>query len=146
MTRLCAKLGSLHAKIVYVNILTWYSVVDIRLAAVVLRYTALNWGCILIKDSMLEGWSSTAIAGVADAFIVDENNCIGPGRVVLIGLGNEDTCKALQNSNILLLWCTMMYSKRNYCSIPWMHQPVTQNLIRNTECQANTFFCNLKRK
>ena len=49
---------------------------------------------------MLEGWSSTAIAGVADAFIVDENNCIGPGRVVLIGLGNEDTCKALQNLNI----------------------------------------------
>ena len=56
----------------------------------------------LIKDSMLEGWSSTAIAGVADAFIVDENNCIGPGRVVLIGLGNEDTCKALQNLNIYM--------------------------------------------
>ena len=51
---------------------------------------------------MLEGWSSTAIAGVADAFIVDENNCIGPGRVVLIGLGNEDTCKALQNLNIYM--------------------------------------------
>ena len=50
---------------------------------------------------MLEGWSSTAIAGVADAFIVDENNCIGPGRVVLIGLGNEETCKALQSINIL---------------------------------------------
>ena len=54
---------------------------------------------------MLEGWSSTAIAGVADAFIVDENNCIGPGRVVFIGLGNEDTCKALQNSNLSLLLC-----------------------------------------
>ena len=59
--------------------------VAIFLAEVVFKNVALIWGCIsavVIEDSKLvNGWSRTAMAGVADAVIIEEINCIQTLRV-----------------------------------------------------------------